>query len=143
MTTCHVCATPNPESLVCNNLPLFRCTVCGLMWRQSFDVPLAYYDEVSAGSTPARREARVRNSKDRIALMRRYLPLSGVCDLGTGEGTFLEVLAQEGGNGVGLEPGKKYVEEALRGGVRIVGATEADATRVVKEGEYNPSPFFM
>jgi SAM-dependent methyltransferase len=65
--------------------------------------------------------------------MRQYMPLSGICDLGTGEGTFLEVLKDEGGGGVGIEPGKKYVAEAMKNGVHIVGATEADAARVVRE----------
>lgn len=106
---------------------------CGLRWRQSFDIPLSYYDDSDPGSTPARREARVRNCRDRIALIRRYVPLSGVCDVGTGEGTFLEVLAEEGGSGVGIEPGRKYVDEATRHGVHIVGATEEDVARAVQE----------
>lgn len=130
---CHVCSTPNPDSVTHNNLPLFRCHSCGLLWRQSFDVPLSYYDEADAGSTPARRSARMRNCKDRIALMRRYMPIVHVCDVGTGEGTFLEALKEAGGSGVGIEPGKKYVAEAQAHGVRIVGATEADATRAVQE----------
>lgn len=130
---CHVCRTPNPESVTCNNLPLFRCSSCGLLWRQDFDVPLAYYDEADAGSTPARRSARMRNCKDRIALMRRYMPIVHVCDVGTGEGTFLEALKEAGGSGVGIEPGKKYVAEAQTHGVRIVGATEADAAGVVQQ----------
>lgn len=130
---CHICGAHNPESVIYHNLPLFRCSACGLLWRQNFDVSLSYYDESDPGSTPQRRLARMRNCKDRIALMKRYMPISSVCDVGTGEGTFLEALKEEGGSGVGIEPGKKYVAEAQTHGVRIVGATEADAARAVQE----------
>lgn len=120
---CVVCGSVEKRALVYNDLPLYRCASCGLRWRQEFDVPLSHYEQTGSGTTPERRAARVRNARDRIKTIFRGLPRTGVCDVGAGEGTFLEVLARMGGSGFGIEPGLQYCREAAELGVRIIGST--------------------
>lgn len=96
-------------------------------------MPLAHYEESDPRSSKERSAARLRNVNDRIATFFVGVPKEGICDVGTGEGTFLAALKRAGGSGVGIEPGKRYRDEAKEQGVRIVGETIADVPRVVKE----------
>lgn len=133
MTPCIICGSTERQELELNGLPLFKCTSCALMWRRTFDIPLSHYEETDPRSSPERAAARLRNARDRIRTLFADTPKDGVCDVGTGEGTFLVALAEDGGTGVGIEPGHRYREEAARMGVRLVGETFNDVPRAAKE----------
>jgi SAM-dependent methyltransferase len=127
--TCIVCSSV-PEQTRLNDLPVYRCPTCGLFWRQTFDVPISYYEEYSPNGSPEQRETRLRNARDRVRTLFAGVPRTGVCDVGTGDGAFLEALALEGGSGVGIEPSKEGREEAQKRGVVIVGEVLEDITKV-------------
>lgn len=133
MTPCIVCGSTERQELELNGLPLFKCPSCALMRRRTFDMPLSHYEETDPRSSPERISARRRNAHDRIRTLFAGIPKDGVCDVGTGEGTFLAALAEDGGSGVGIEPGRRYREEAARMGVRMVGETFSDVPRAVRE----------
>ncbi len=135
MTPCIVCGSQEREELELNGLPLFKCRSCSLMWRKTFDIPLSHYEETDPRSSPERAAARKRNALDRVRTLFAGIPKTQVCDVGTGEGTFLAALKEEGGEGVGIEPGHRYREEAAAMGVRMVGETFNDVPRAIqKEG---------
>ncbi len=131
--SCVVCGSSDLQEVVLNGLPLLRCSGCGLLWQAEPSLGKSYYEELDAGDTPEKREARFRNSRDRIRLFTRFVPRAGWCDVGTGEGIFLEALAAARGQGVGIEPSEGSREKAATHGVRIVGDTIADLGRVVQE----------
>ncbi|MFZ2500418.1 MAG: class I SAM-dependent methyltransferase [Minisyncoccia bacterium] len=103
--------------------------------RTTFDRPVSYYEALNPADIPEKRAARFRNSKNRIRLFSRFVPLSAWCDIGTGEGIFLEALKLCGGSGVGIEPSEECRKKAIRHGVTIVGHTIEDITVVT---EYEP-----
>lgn len=130
---CIVCGGTDHEKIVLNRLPLLRCRGCGLIRRREFDISISYYEEIDPSDTPEKRRARLRNSKDRIRQLSPFVPLSGWCDVGTGEGIFLEALAARGGTGIGIEPGDLGKKKAAEHGVRIAGETIEDIARVASQ----------
>ena len=118
---CLICHESEHEELILNELPLLRCRQCGLIRREKFDMPISHYEELDVCDTPEKREIRFRNSLDRVKTLFRFVPRVGWCDVGTGEGIFLEALATIGGQGVGIEPSRKGCKKAIAHGVKIVG----------------------
>lgn len=105
---------------------------CHLVSRRDFDIPISYYSALDAGDAPDKLQARLRNSRDRIKLFRRFVPLTGWCDVGTGEGIFLETLRRAGGSGVGIEPSVPSRAQAQERGVVIAGTTVDEVASVVQ-----------
>lgn len=136
---CIVCHKTDKKNINLNDLPLILCTHCGLIHRATFDVPPAYYEVLDAGDTPEKRKIRFRNSIDRIKLFSRFVPRSGWCDVGTGEGIFLEAL---GGQGVGIEPSEESCKKAAQHGVKIVGHTIEDLSLIAKNNSVRTVSLF-
>lgn len=131
-TFCIVCGqTPEPTER--NHLALFACPSCGLMWRQTFDVSQVHYEEYSPNGSPAQRSIRLRNAEDRVYTLFKEISKEAVCDVGTGDGAFLEALRAAGGSGVGIEPSKEGREEAQKRGIPIVGEVFEDLAQAAKD----------
>lgn len=120
---CLICASPMQVSITLNGLPLRQCEICHLMCRETFNLPTSYYEELGSGDFGEKRTARWRNSLARIRLFKKYVPLQNWCDIGTGEGIFLEALFSIGGSGVGIEPSKSSRNKAKNKNIKIIGET--------------------
>lgn len=114
----------DPDSLEWNSLGILRCKKCGLAWKKRFDLPADYYRDLNAERQNVgveKSEARYRNSRDRFKAIRKYLPQSGICDVGCGEGSFLEALREGGYKNVwGIEPSLFYFHIARERGLDVV-----------------------
>ncbi len=119
--TCSICVQPMRIRITLNDLPLRQCEKCHLMRRETFDLPVSYYEKLESGDFGEKRNARYRNSLDRIRLFKKYVPLKSWCYVCTGEGIFLEALANIGGSGVGIEPSESSRLKAKQHGIQIVG----------------------
>lgn len=122
---CIVCGS-EPFDLIANGLPMWRCPTCGLMWRQSFNVPIAHYAEAPGGFSKEKEKLQRRNIADRICALGKYIRLDYTCDIGGSKGYFVEGLIRSGYQWVyGIDPNKIQVEAARARGVpMIVGSTE-------------------
>ena len=123
--TCIVCGS-EPRPYVANGLPVWRCQNCSLMWRQSFDVPISYYEKGPGGFSKEKEKLQRRNIRDRIRTIARYVNLDSTCDVGGSKGYFVEELIRGGyRNVLGVDPNKIQVNEAQRRGVpMLTGSTE-------------------
>lgn len=95
---CIVCGTGG-KSDRWNGLKILRCHACGLAWRAHFDVAVGHYEtlhlgEDGVGETKA--ASRLRNAQDRLQSVKKFLPRSGIGDIGCGDGSFLSALQSEG-----------------------------------------------
>ena len=118
--TCVACgATPTSETR--NGLSMRVCPSCNLFWRDEFDLDMVYYEEKDIALEPEKIRARKRNVKDRIAMIRLHAALENVCDIGCGEGLFLQELISQGATHViGMEPGADAAEYARSLGLHVV-----------------------
>ncbi|MDO8620910.1 MAG: class I SAM-dependent methyltransferase [Candidatus Levybacteria bacterium] len=125
-----------------NDIPMYCCISCRLVWRQTFDVPIARYEDKEIRVYETKINDRLANSLDRIKTIRKYVDLNNICDIGSGEGAFLNALAQFGyTNSVGIEPSNKSVEFAVEHGLCMENGTIEDVARVV--AKYNLHTFTM
>jgi len=111
-----------PENAVWNSLEIRQCPSCGLAWRAEFDLPDDYYAHAGEAVHGYEKEvARERNARDRLRMLRRYLPRQGVCDIGCGDGAFVRELRDAGYRAVwGIEPGTQNCEKAKAEGLDVV-----------------------
>ncbi|HRZ30062.1 MAG TPA: class I SAM-dependent methyltransferase [Candidatus Paceibacterota bacterium] len=82
-----------------NGLDVLVCRWCGLAWRSSFNLTMDYYVNLNFGEldlSEAKASSRIRNSRDRLSLLKRFLPTSNICDVGCGDGSFLVALRDMG-----------------------------------------------
>lgn len=104
---CTACGQPG-RSVVWNDLEILRCSECGLAWRAAFDIEADYYVGLHAGEEgvgEGKATARLRNARDRLGMIKAFLPQEGVCDIGCGDGSFLEALKEQGYRKLwGIEP---------------------------------------
>jgi 2-polyprenyl-3-methyl-5-hydroxy-6-metoxy-1,4-benzoquinol methylase len=91
-----------------NALDIYECMKCGLAWRKHFDLGENYYADLNLEKlslTEEKAALRLRNSWSRYRAIKQFLPQESICDVGCGEGFFLEVLKKEGKKYVwGIEP---------------------------------------
>src|SRR3989344_7894202 len=91
-----------------NGMDVLICDICKLAWRVSFDLPNDYYHNLNYGRDEPgdnKKDARLRNDKDRYESIKKYLPVNNICDIGCGDGSFLSILKKEGYNSCfGIEP---------------------------------------
>lgn len=122
---CIICGT-SPITIKLNNLDFWKCQGCGLMWRQSFDIPISHYEDKEGGFSKDKEKLQRRNIRDRIRTIGRYVNLNNTCDIGGSKGYFVEGLIESGYKEVyGIDPNKTQVEAAkLRGTPMVVGSTE-------------------
>ncbi len=134
ITHCTICMKSQVTEITRNNLPLYLCATCGLVWRQKFDVHDAFYEENEVSLRRENIERRLRNVQDRIRLLSKYFVPNNLCDIGAGEGMFLHELEVRGhSNVIGIEPNKQAVTFAHEQGVDIVAGTIEDLPQITKE----------
>jgi len=128
-TQCVVCSVDG-EPLVWNGMEVLRCPRCRLAWRSSFDISADYYALLHEGETGiggGKAATRLRNAEDRLASTKKFLPTSGICDIGCGDGSFLSVLREKGYRECwGIEPSAYACELASGKKLEVVQGTIAD-----------------
>lgn len=130
--TCLICGIRGRE-LVLNELPMRQCVSCDLVWRRDFDVDISHYEEKSADVSESKYTRRLNNSFDRIDTFKKYVNLNSVCDIGCGEGIFLQALSEKGiRNAIGIEPAKAASSFANSRDLRIYNGTIENATNILK-----------
>ncbi len=124
-THCIICGS-KPFAINLNNLNLWKCQNCELMWRALFDVPLSHYGDAEGGFSKDKEKLQRRNIRDRIRTIGKYVKLDNTCDIGGSKGYFVEGLISFGYKGAyGVDPNKIQVEKAIhRGTPMIVGSTK-------------------
>lgn len=115
-----------------NKLSMRLCPVCGLVWRNSFDLPETFYASLDVGGhTTEKTFIRRRNAEDRVARLSPFLPQKGICDIGTGDGTMLAVFAAQGYQSVwGIEPSHDGGERAKKQNLDVVVGELSEIKRV-------------
>jgi len=117
---CIICFKKG-RTVVRNNLSMFLCDSCNLFWREDFSLPENHYENQDFRLSNEKIEQRVSNAKDRINIIKKYVTLDNLCDIGCGEGVFLKTLKDLGyKNLVGLEPGKVAQDFAKTNNLKIV-----------------------
>jgi len=112
---CLICGN-DFESLVLRDLKMRKCKSCGLIWRESFDIPTDYYQKRTIESNQNKIRTKILDSKDKINTFKKYADLNNLCDVGCGEGIFLKTLKQEGyKNVIGIEPRPQLLDGVLEG----------------------------
>lgn len=107
---CIICGI-HGENLTLNGLPMARCRSCGLLWR--FPCEPVDYIHRETYTEDGKLSDRIENCKDRFRILSRHIDLNNICDVGCGEGAFLEVLRNRGiKNIVGIEPNRMAVKFA-------------------------------
>jgi 2-polyprenyl-3-methyl-5-hydroxy-6-metoxy-1,4-benzoquinol methylase len=124
----------HPITIEHNGLAIRECPSCGLMWRQSFDVDLAHYEDADANFDATKERLQRRNIADRIGLLRRYVDFNGACDIGGSKGYFIEGLMTAGFKGAyGIDPNKAQVEAAQRRGTPMYEGSSKDAAKFFRD----------
>jgi 2-polyprenyl-3-methyl-5-hydroxy-6-metoxy-1,4-benzoquinol methylase len=129
--------------IICGNLSLLKmlnslsmrcCSSCGFVWREHFDVSAEDYTKRDITLDDAKLVARRQNIEDRISTICRYAPLDNLCDIGCGEGTFIQMLQERGAkNVIGIEPAENVAAYARQVGIPIISGTATDAPRITSE----------
>ena len=103
-------------------MSVLRCPACGFLWLARKILKDDYYNDVDSGMDTAKNERRRRNMRERIQTFLRYIPsLDDTCDIGTGEGTFLSVLKEQGFvRCFGIDPSDVCVRHARGMGLDVV-----------------------
>lgn len=116
------------------DMPLRVCAACDHTWLERKILDEKYYDSLIVHTRPEKLQSRIQNSQDRIRTIRKHIPIHTLCDIGTGEGTFLEVLKGEGINtGYGIEPSEEGVTHAAKVGTPVYKGGISDIPRLLKE----------
>ena len=120
------------EKLVLNDLPMRKCFECGLIWRETFDIPVEHYKSKEFDISNSKIESRLRNSQGRIKILSKYAVPNHVCDIGCGEGLFLRVLKESGyKNNIGIEPSRTETFKDSRD-LEIYKGTIDDVCNIIK-----------
>lgn len=94
-----------------NNLPVLKCPTCSLVWRADFNLPADFYKTIEVDAETGKKEMRRKNTQNQIETLKKFLPASGIFDLGSGDGTFLSELRGLGYTDcVGIEPGQNGLQ---------------------------------
>ncbi len=129
---CILCAVPGVADLW-NDLRVLRCPACGLAWRATFDLPSDFYKTVEVDVETGKKEARKRNTQNQIKTLKKFLPPSGIYDLGSGDGTFLSELRDSGYlNCVGIEPGENGLRVSVERNLNVFRGTIQDLPQISK-----------
>lgn len=120
-------------SVVLNGIELTRCGRCDLYWRKNFDIVNGYYDDCEWNLSPGRIGERIANAKDRVKTFARYVDLNNLCDVGSGEGIFLQVLHECGyTNIIGIEPNSAALQFGKAKGIHLYNGTVDSFCNIVR-----------
>lgn len=130
---CIICDTEAADIML-NDLPMRKCLNCALIWRRNFDIPADYYTGNTVDLSDEKITARRSNAEDRIKIFRKYANLDNLCDIGTGEGIFLQVLKDFGYiNIVGVEPNMEYLDFIQSDRLNIIRGSIEDVGGIIKK----------
>ncbi len=134
VSTCIVCDDSQVTEVTRNDVQLFFCTKCHLMWRATFDVVDTFYEQNEVSLSQESLTRRLRNVRNRIRLIQKYIACNDFCDIGAGEGMFIRELVRKGyDNVVGIEPNKRAVSFAMTENIPVVLGTLEDVPQTIKE----------
>ncbi len=115
-------------------MPMYLCPQCHLMWVREKPIADEYYDSLQFDLSEGKLQARLRNCRDRLTILKRHTGINHVCDIGTGEGMFVDVVNQAGGkNAWGIEPSVHGSDTAKKNNLEVMQGTIADLPRLVQE----------
>lgn len=101
---CLICNSAGAPCVV-SGMNMLRCSSCGFLWLGENILPESHYGDLDIGATEQKIERRKRNVLDRLKKIRRFISLDYTCDVGTGDGLFLQMLKGKGYTGCwGVEP---------------------------------------
>lgn len=130
-THCFLCGTEGVPRVI-KQMHERVCPKCGLMWLEKKILDEKYYDSLPILKDPEKLQARERNSRDRIRTIARFVTPDHLCDIGTGEGTFLTVLKKVGFiGGFGIEPSGEGVELAHKAGLNVIRGGIGDLPQIL------------
>ncbi len=133
MTKCILCKTDG-VSITFNNIDMFKCLECGLVWRQEFDIPIKHYEDKEINLSSEKIKDRIDNCRDRVKTFGKYTDLNNLCDVGCGEGIFLKVVKDHDYvNSVGVDPSDKVSDFAKQNDLKIDKGTVDDVCDFVKK----------
>ncbi len=101
---------------------MLQCASCGLFWQREPSLSPEYYREARHFEIDNKEKlnAVYENAKNRIQVIKKYVSLDNLCDIGCGEGIFLKALADDGyKNEVGVEPSAMIREFAEKYNLHI------------------------
>lgn len=126
------------------DMAMLRCPACGFLWLKEKLLSDDHYSHVDIGLDAGKAERRRRNVSERMNILTRRLPsLNHACDVGTGEGMFLQILAENGYTGCwGLEPGAQGAAHAKALGLDVVQGTIDDLPSLTRERITNTLTLF-
>lgn len=101
---CLICSGSGASCRV-SGMNMLRCSFCGFLWLGEKILSESHYSDLDIGATEQKVERRKRNVLDRLKKIRRFISLDYTCDVGTGDGLFLQMLKDKGYAGCwGVEP---------------------------------------
>src|SRR5258708_3860499 len=119
-----------------NGLDVFTCPACGLIWRKTFDIPLAHYEEKEIDLSAKKLKTRLHDSYGRIRTAQKYADLNATCDIGTGEGIFLKALKDKGFTRCfGIEPSDQISAFAKKNDLMILKGVIDDVPAIATQHE--------
>jgi 2-polyprenyl-3-methyl-5-hydroxy-6-metoxy-1,4-benzoquinol methylase len=134
VTKCIICDESHVTNVIKNDVPLLLCTKCHLLWRVTFDVADSFYEYNEVSLRQESLDRRLRNVRDRIRLLEKYISGNNFCDIGAGEGMFVRELVAKGyTNVVGIEPNTGAVHFAETKGIPVMLGTLENVPEVTKE----------
>jgi len=122
------------EKIVLNSLLMRRCVSCGLVWRENFDLEKDYYEKGVVVLGEEKMEARRRNCLDRMRIIKKWINLDNLCDIGCGEGSFIKELKKGGyKNVIGIDPSLEAIKFALGSGEEVFLGNLDEALSLIKD----------
>lgn len=130
-THCFLCGSEGVPRVI-KGMHERVCPKCGLMWLAQKILDETYYDTLPILKDSEKLRARERNSRDRTRTIARFVSPDLLCDIGTGEGTYLTVLHSMGYKGFGIEPSGEGVELAHKAGLEVIRGGIGDLPEILK-----------
>jgi len=122
---CILCGVAG-EARTFNDIAMFCCLRCGLVWQARPETFDAYYEGNIVDLSEKKIEARRANARERLLLFKKYANLNNLLDIGCGDGIFLKTIQDDGyKNVLGVDLNKSAVAFAQSNGVKaLVGGAE-------------------